>query len=172
MTAEKNSIFKSYILFWQNAFDFKGRTRRNDFWNVIIINWVIQIFLLFFNMTNNDSVKLFTAIFLIIYQILCIIPQFALLVRRLHDVGKSTIFAFISLIPIAGQIIVLINLLKDSQREANEFGESPKYIVNQTDESENKTMYCPICKYPISNNDSVCPKCGSKINVEEIYGQL
>lgn len=172
MITEKNSIFKSYILFWKNAFNFSSRTRRNDYWNVFIINLVLDVLLSFFNLADNDAVKMVTTVIMSVYHVLYFIPQLSITVRRLHDVGKSGFFVFVSFIPLAGQIILFVNLIKDSQREANAFGESPKYISDTIHESGKESLYCPICKSAVSVDENICPRCGSKINAEEIYGQL
>ena len=49
-----------------------------------------------------------------------------LCIRRLHDIGKSAWIILIGLIPIVGPIILLVFFCKDSQRESNKWGESPK----------------------------------------------
>lgn len=171
MDKEKVSIIQSYILFWKNAFDFKSRTRRRDYWSVAIINWVIMVLCVLFNYVGSDFIKQFTMIFLIIFRVLTFIPVVAIMVRRLHDVGKSGYYALVSLIPIVGQIILIVYMIQDSQHEANQFGESPKYYRSNTvNESGTQSLCCPICKSPIDHDDSTCPRCGSKINLEEIYG--
>jgi uncharacterized membrane protein YhaH (DUF805 family) len=43
--------------------------------------------------------------------------------RRLHDVGRSGKYFFFILIPIAGVIMLLIELTKDSQPGENQYGE-------------------------------------------------
>ena len=48
-------------------------------------------------------------------------------IRRLHDIGKNTWYILIGLIPIVGQIILLVFFCKDSSKESNKWGDSPKY---------------------------------------------
>ena len=53
--------------------------------------------------------------------------------RRLHDTGKNCFFMFIGLIPIIGGIILLVFFSKDSLKESNKWGKSPKYKVSTCD---------------------------------------
>ena len=50
------------------------------------------------------------------------VPSLAVTWRRLHDAGKSGTYFFYILIPIAGIIMLLIQLTKDSQPGENQFG--------------------------------------------------
>jgi uncharacterized membrane protein YhaH (DUF805 family) len=54
------------------------------------------------------------------------VPSLAVTWRRLHDVGRSGKYFFFILIPIAGIIMLLIELTKDSQPGENQFGASVK----------------------------------------------
>ena len=45
----------------------------------------------------------------------------------MHDIGKSGWSLLIAIIPIIGSIILLIWEVKDSDQNANQYGESPKY---------------------------------------------
>lgn len=62
----------------------------------------------------------------IIYPLLVFIPGLSVLIRRLHDVGKSGWMYFIALIPIIGVIWLLVQLCTDSQPGRNKWGDNPK----------------------------------------------
>ena len=47
----------------------------------------------------------------------------------MHDVGKSGYYLLLILIPIAGIIVLIIFLSKDSDINTNEYGVSEKYII-------------------------------------------
>ena len=53
-------------------------------------------------------------------------PSLAVLVRRLHDVGKSGWFYLIFLIPFIGVIWLLILYCTEGQKEDNKWGPDPK----------------------------------------------
>ena len=63
-----------------------------------------------------------------LYTIAVLVPTLALMVRRLHDLGKDWYYIFFALIPLAGQIILLVWFCTDSQAGENEFGKNPKGI--------------------------------------------
>jgi uncharacterized membrane protein YhaH (DUF805 family) len=55
-----------------------------------------------------------------------IIPSLAVAVRRMHDVGKSGWFLFISLIPLIGGIWLLVLACTDGETNENKYGSNPK----------------------------------------------
>ena len=64
-----------------------------------------------------------------IYTLAVLIPNLAVSVRRLHDVGKSGWMCFIALIPLIGAIWLLVLMLTDSNSGENEYGANPKEII-------------------------------------------
>jgi uncharacterized membrane protein YhaH (DUF805 family) len=62
----------------------------------------------------------------LLYSLFVIIPGLAVLVRRLHDVGKSGWWMFIALVPIIGWIWILVLLFTDSNAGENLYGPNPK----------------------------------------------
>lgn len=59
-----------------------------------------------------------------------IVPSIAVAVRRLHDIGKSGYWYFISLIPFVGGIVMLVFFLTDGTNGPNIYGLSPKRKVS------------------------------------------
>ncbi len=66
------------------------------------------------------------------YAILSLLPGLAVLVRRLHDVGKSGWFYFIALIPLVGAIWLLVLECRDGEYGMNKYGANPKDRNNGT----------------------------------------
>ncbi|MDP4805084.1 MAG: DUF805 domain-containing protein, partial [Candidatus Nanopelagicales bacterium] len=58
-----------------------------------------------------------------------IVPALAVLVRRLHDTGKSGWWALIGFVPLVGGIVLLVFTVLDSDAGGNKFGESPKALA-------------------------------------------
>mgnify|MGYP000701754028 CR=1 FL=1 len=56
----------------------------------------------------------------------------AVTVRRLHDTGKSGFYIFVSLIPLAGIIWLLVLLCMEGENKPNQWGENPKGIGNDS----------------------------------------
>lgn len=107
--------------------DFKGRARRKEYWMFILFN-IIFAFLaaLIDNIVGTAIPELGYGIFYGIYALAVLIPSLAVIVRRLHDVGKSGWMYFIVLIPIIGAIWFIILMVKDSEPGSNKWGDNPK----------------------------------------------
>ncbi|MCK4635323.1 MAG: DUF805 domain-containing protein [Candidatus Moranbacteria bacterium] len=116
---------------------FNGRATRSEYWFFMLFNNLI-IFLfptlvLMFAMVFISSAEIFeglsVGVFIIIsiYWFATIIPTIAVTVRRLHDIGKSGAWFFISFIPFGiGFVWLLILMVTDSQSGENEYGANPK----------------------------------------------
>lgn len=61
-----------------------------------------------------------------LYALAVFIPSLAVVVRRLHDIGKSGWMYLIIFIPLIGAIWILVLLLKDSELGDNKYGPNPK----------------------------------------------
>ena len=121
--------------FWSHYSKFKGRSRRSEYW------W-IQLFLVLTNLAvaaidlvlMNGDVDRFIAnggggIVGLIWILVTIVPALAVLVRRLHDTGKSGWWVLIGFVPLVGGIVLLVFAVLDSDSGENKFGESPKALA-------------------------------------------
>ena len=140
----RNSLIESYKLFCNNIFEWKGRTRRSDFWQVILLNNIFiclfRALVVLLSKFQSISIALYAILLLmIIYFALFTIPiaigTIGLCVRRLHDIGKDGINFLWFFLPGIGEIFFIIFGCKDSLPEENEYGISPKYYIDskQTD---------------------------------------
>lgn len=109
-------------LYFQNYANFSSRSRRSEYFWVILFNWLVSFVLGFVLGGTPDLYMVFTSI----YSLATLIPGLALAVRRMHDVGKSGAYLLWCL-TIIGAIPVLIAVFKDSDPNPNQFGPSPKY---------------------------------------------
>ena len=99
---------------FQHYADFKGRSRRSEYW------WFCL-----FNMIVAGIVSVLLTDFAWVWSLVVLVPGLALSVRRLHDVGKSGWYYLWMFLPLAGPIMILIQLCKDST-ENNQWGPNPK----------------------------------------------
>ncbi len=111
--AEGIGFGQAYRLFFKNYFNFKGRATRSEFWWVFIFNLLLTYVI---NLIPVMGALLSLGI---------IIPGIALSVRRLHDTGKSWVYLLISLIPIVGAILLIVQYCKDSDGD-NKWGPATK----------------------------------------------
>ncbi|MGY6648979.1 DUF805 domain-containing protein [Wenyingzhuangia sp. IMCC45574] len=119
-----------YLKVLKQYADFKGRARRKEYWMFVLFNaiigWALQgIFL-------ATDIKIFEFASMA-YSLALFIPGLAVLVRRLHDIGKSGWMFFIILIPAVGIIWLLVLLCTNGEEGSNDYGQDPK---NPNDELE------------------------------------
>lgn len=104
METPKVGFVEAFKLYWTNYVNFKGRSRRSEYWWVMLWHVIIMIPALFLGVVLMFipilgwivAVILFIAIGL--YSLATIIPNLALTVRRFHDVGFSMLIPILSFI--------------------------------------------------------------------------
>lgn len=81
------AFFSEYIAIWKNYANFKDRTTRRGYWMVFVYNLMITIPL--FVLGLIPYIGFLFSIVSVLYSLAFIVPSAAVMVRRLHDVGKS-----------------------------------------------------------------------------------
>ena len=100
--------------------DFNGRARRKEYWMFILFNTIITYGLMGVSVAIDPSLTIISSI----YSLAVFVPSLAVLIRRMHDVGKS---GWYCLIPFYNLYLACI----DSDPGTNEYGPNPK---NPSDE--------------------------------------
>ena len=117
--------------------DFKGRSRRREYWMFTLYNTAIVILLsildnLLFKKTvtnaYDSSLMMTTATPILsgLYGLISFVPSLALSIRRMHDTNRSGWFLLLNLIPFVGPIIVLVFAATDGTPGTNKWGNDPK----------------------------------------------
>jgi len=118
-----------YLKVINNYRDFGGRSRRKEYWMFVLFNIMFSTGAILldnlFDITWSD--KAYGPLYSF-YGLIIILPNLAVLVRRLHDIGKSGWYLFAVLIPVIGFFWLLILLLTDSNPGENEYGINPKEV--------------------------------------------
>jgi uncharacterized membrane protein YhaH (DUF805 family) len=118
---------KWYLHVLRNYANFNGRARRTEYWMFILFNIIFAVaanlvdMILFGKFSDGNTIGILSPI----YSLAMFIPGLAVLIRRLHDAGKSGWFWLIVLIPIIGWIWLIVVLCSDSEPD-NEYGPNPK----------------------------------------------
>ena len=126
------SFFDAIKSYFKNYATFKGRARRSEFWFTVLFTVLVSAALSIVfpgpveSVWGTDVEQSSAAENL--WSLATIVPSLAVTWRRLHDVGRSGKYFFFVLIPIAGIIMLIIELVKDSQPEANEYGAPVKSV--------------------------------------------
>lgn len=118
--------YKKVVL--ENYANFDGRARRAEFWNFILVNFLINIsfyIITFLFGLISSTLAGIIGIISYIYSLAIIIPLIAAGARRLHDIGKSGWWQLIAFIPF-GIIVLIVWLATDGTPGINEYGANPK----------------------------------------------
>ena len=99
------SFASSYKSFWINGLDFKGKSKRYEFWSVIFLHAIILLII-------EEVLQL--KVLQDIYLICCVIPILSIEVRRLRDIGKNWKWIFINFIPFIGVFWLIYLMTKPS----------------------------------------------------------
>ena len=129
------SFFDAIKSYFKNYATFKGRARRSEFWFTVLFTFLVSVALSIIfpgptEMVWDMDVEQ-TSAAENLWSLATLVPSLAVTWRRLHDVGRSGKYFFFILIPIAGIIMLLIELTKDSQAGANAYGEPVKAVSGE-----------------------------------------
>jgi len=125
-------------MFFKNYVNFSGRSRRAEYWYVVLFQFLVSFALGFLNgiltylTDGNYVVGIIMSVLSYGWSLAILIPNLALGFRRMHDIGKSGGYVFFGLIPIVGTILVIVWSATDSNPAPNQYGYSPKYTPGFT----------------------------------------
>lgn len=128
-----------YIKVIKNYAVFEGRARRKEFWMFIMFH---SIFLFALAIIDNLIFPPHSFPFILsgLYWLFAFIPNLAVSVRRLHDIGWSGWGLLIGLIPYLGALILIIVFAINSEAGDNKYGPNPK--GNDQKAKGNKSIAC------------------------------
>ncbi|MBC2260447.1 DUF805 domain-containing protein [Listeria sp. FSL L7-0091] len=131
-------FLEAYKSFWKNYVNFSGRAPRSAYWFVVLWNTIIFAVLYFLALIFGISIfmesalggtgiassggALFMMVLVWLYLLAILLPTISLMVRRLHDAGKSGLFVLFNLIPFVGGIIMLVFMCLESDGP-NQYGD-------------------------------------------------
>lgn len=114
---------KYYILAFKQAFNFKGRANRPEFWYFTLFSTIISIVCSLIDTQVLGSSMSETGLIGGIYTLISFIPSLSVTIRRLHDVNKSG-WNLLWLITIIGIFYVLYLEIKKGNDGPNNYGEA------------------------------------------------
>lgn len=106
-------FMKSFVLFWKNYVNFTGRSRRSEYWYMMLWHLIFLlpaffVFLMGFifigigEEIDGDVISVFgvfiiiiTVIYMLLYSLATFIPNLALSVRRFHDISRTMVLPII-----------------------------------------------------------------------------
>ena len=106
--AQKMTMFNAVKTCFSKYVKFEGKASRSEYWYFWLFSFCIEtipIILAFIIDKDVISLSLLAVSFL--YCIVSFLPMLSAAIRRLHDVGKSGAYFFVSFIPFVGGLILL-----------------------------------------------------------------
>ncbi len=107
-----------------NYCNFSGRSSRSEFWWFYLFNIIVSAVISVVFCWSQNAMNIATGV----VNLALLLPSFGIAVRRLHDIGKSVWWIFISLIPVIGWILLIVWYCQDSQMQTNEYGPVPNLV--------------------------------------------
>lgn len=106
---------------------FEGRSRRKEYWFFALFNTLFSTILVLSDsvagtLDEASGLGLLSGL----YSLAVMIPSLSVLVRRLHDTGRSGWWALIIFLPVIGIIVLAVFCLLDSDDGDNRYGSNPK----------------------------------------------
>ena len=106
---KKVSFGEAIKLYFTNYANFTGRSTVSEYWYAYLFNFLVSLCTSWIPVLGG------------LISLALLIPGLSIAVRRLHDTGKSWVYLFMGLIPLAGWIILLVQFCKASDGD-NKWG--------------------------------------------------
>jgi uncharacterized membrane protein YhaH (DUF805 family) len=111
------SVLKKYA-------EFTGRATRTEYWMFTLFSLIVSVVL-----TVLDGVIGTAGALAGLYALATLLPSLGVLVRRLHDTGRSGWWFLVTFVPLVGFIVLIVFLVQDSQTAPNQYGPNPKGVL-------------------------------------------
>lgn len=108
----------------RNYKNFDGRASRSEFWWFTLVTFLCAWPLLLTTYSNELAIQILSFFYLLL-TLVAIVPQVAVWVRRMHDVGKSGKVWTLIFIPIIGWILLWKWSRQPGDPEDNDYGPVP-----------------------------------------------
>ena len=105
---------------FQRYFDFAGRSARAEYW------WWLLFIAIVGSVANIVDLAVGTGFIVgMIWWLVTIIPNIAIGVRRLHDIGRSGWWLLLHLVPLIGTIVLIVWAVQRGDEGDNSHGQDP-----------------------------------------------
>ena len=106
---ERERVDLFFTEFWGKSFNFTGKTKRRDFWNTVLqLGCFFCVSFLFLGLfvSGLEEFIAFSIWFCSIFAITTFLPNLAIQVRRLNDIGKEPVWVLLSFVPFLSLILI------------------------------------------------------------------
>ena len=123
------------IDFWTNIINFEGKMNRHNFWVVVFVMALINIVIVAVTYGTEAMILWY------LYDLFFLIATLSASVRRLHDINKSGAYVLLNLIPLVGQVALLIMLLQENEEDKK------KVVDNPINNMDDKGFYLTVAVF-------------------------
>lgn len=123
---------------WSNWNDFRGRARRSAYWFWQLFIWlsvfaIALIAVIAFQVTRDPTISRICVGVGLVFYVVAWLPNLALLVRRMHDIGITGWILLIALIPYLGALVLFVLTVIPGTRGTNRYGPDSRESVSAAD---------------------------------------
>ena len=108
-------------VFLKNYVNFEGRAGRKEFWYAFLFSAVVGFIL---GLIPGWAGKIIS----LLWSLAILLPTLGVGARRLHDINKSGWLLLLSLIPLVGQIILIVWWAQEGDQQENQYGPVPQDV--------------------------------------------
>lgn len=117
---------------------FSGRATRSEFWW-----WALAVLIIFAVTRLVDGAVILPALgfeafqdeggqpLSVVVALILIIPNMAVGVRRLHDIGRTGWWLLLGLVPVVGTLVLIYFYIQPSDAEENQFGPARPFAAKE-----------------------------------------
>lgn len=105
---------------------FSGRARRSAYWWFFLFLFLVYVVASILDAILGTTWGYGGGVIYTLAWLALLLPSLAVLVRRLHDTGRTGWWVLIGLIPLVGAIILLVFCVQDGDPAPNQYGPPPK----------------------------------------------
>jgi uncharacterized membrane protein YhaH (DUF805 family) len=106
---------------------FSGRASRSEYWFFVLFSVLVAVACATVDIALGLNFALFYGPFYALFALVNLLPSISVLVRRLHDTGRSGWWYWIALVPIVGFIVLIVWLCTRGTQGENRFGSDPLF---------------------------------------------
>lgn len=108
-------------VFLEKYVSFQGRANRKEFWYSFLFVFVVNLLLGLIPGKAGMIIQ-------IIWSLAILLPTLGVAARRLHDINKTGWLILLCLIPLIGEIILIVWWARKGDEAANQYGAAPEEI--------------------------------------------
>lgn len=174
-----SQVFKNYA-------NFNGRARRSEYWWFLLFSimiegliWILAV--IFGGRTIYGTLNALSFVLIAsgVYALVTFLPSLAVFCRRLHDIGKPGTYILFGLLPVVGEILLLVWAFQDGQPWTNQYGPDPKnrglasfspaYSSWGTSPMISERMSFTPSTQSFPPSGKTCQHCGASVKREAVF---